>query len=500
MTASIPAAYFVEVTPSVIKAGGNALVLNGVVLTESTRAPLGAVLSFASADGVAAYFGDSSVEAQVAAIYFNGFDNSDVKPGSILFTQYNASAVAGWMRGGTSQTPILSELQALSGVLTLTVDGTPHTSSNIDLSAATSFSNAATIIQAAFTSPGFTVSFDSVSAAFVFTSNTTGASSSVSVATGSLAAGLALTTATGAVTSPGAAAAVPGTFMDGIKRATQNWATFMTAFDPDGGSGNTVKQAFAAWVNSQNKRFIYVAWDDDVTPTESTSAAASLGAILVAANSEATCPIYGPTWDKAAFICGSIASIDFTRTNGRPNFAYRSQDGLPADVTSDTVAANLQANGYNFYGAVATANQGFEYFYPGSVTGTWSWLDSLVCEIWLNNALQLALLTLLTIVKSIPYNQAGYALIRAACMDPINAALNFGAIRAGVTLTAQQIAEVNNQAGTQIDQVLSTRGWYLQVNDASGTTRAARSSPPITLWYMDGDSVNKLSLSSIAVQ
>jgi hypothetical protein len=85
-------------------------------------------------------------------------------------------------------------------------------------------------------------------------------------------------------------------------------------------------------------------------------------------------------------------------------------------------------------------------------------------------------------------------------MDPITAALNFGAIRANVPLSASQIAQVNNAAGTKIDTVLSSRGWYLQILPATAQVRAARGTPPMSLWYMDGGSVQAITLASIVVQ
>ncbi|WP_367575649.1 DUF3383 family protein, partial [Serratia liquefaciens] len=67
-----------------------------------------------------------------------------------------------------------------------------------------------------------------------------------------------------------------------------------------------------------------------------------------------------------AFVCGAAASIDFEATNGRITFAFRGQGGLVAGVTTATVASNLIANGYNFYGAYATANQQFREFQNGT--------------------------------------------------------------------------------------------------------------------------------------
>lgn len=496
---SIPASDIVSVTPSVVSAGGSVLDFNGLVLTTSTRVPIGSVLSFPSPAAVLSYFGPGA-EYSISQIYFAGFDNSNVKPGALLLAQYPTAAVASYLRGGSLATMTLTQLQALSGTLTISVNGTPKTSSTITLSGATSFSNAATLIQAAFTSPGFTVSFDSISSAFVFTNTTTGATSTMTVATGTLAASLMLTTATGAVLSQGAAAAVPGTFMAGIVGITTNWVSFMTAFDPDAGAGNTVKQAFAAWTASSGNRYVYACWDTDVTPTQSTAATASLGYLLAQSESSGIALIWGADYTKAAFLCGALASIDFTQTNGRITLDFKAQSGLTPDVTSQTVAANLRANGYNFYGTWATANDGFTFFNPGSISGQYLWIDAYANQIWLNNQFQLALMTLLTSVKSVPYNAQGYALIRAACMDPINQALNFGAIRAGVALSASQAAQVNNAAGVAIDRVLSTQGWYLQILPAIASVRAQRKTPPMSFWYADGGSVQQINLASIEVQ
>ena len=103
----------------------------------------------------------------------------------------------------------------------------------------------------------------------------------------------------------------------------------------------------------------------------------------------------------------------------------------------------------------------------------------------------------LTNIKSIPYNATGDNYIHTALIDPIDAALNFGAIQAGVVLSSLQKSEVNAAAGVAIDQVLSTRGWYLQVLPSSPTTRQARQSSPVSFWYTDGGSVNKISMASV---
>lgn len=107
-------------------------------------------------------------------------------------------------------------------------------------------------------------------------------------------------------------------------------------------------------------------------------------------------------------------------------------------MTDQQIAANLLANGYSFYGNYATANDDFNFLYDGRMTGKWKWLDTFVDQVYLNSQFQLAMLSLLTSVKSIPYNESGYSLIRAAMIDPIEAALDFGSVRKGIALSASQ--------------------------------------------------------------
>jgi hypothetical protein len=521
---------------------------------------------------VLSFFGAGTPEALAAATYFGGFDNSTAKPGALLFAQYAGSTVPAYLRGGNISQLSLAALQALTGTLTVVVDGVSRAGGTVNLSGAVSFSAAAALMQtalnsaptqqAAFTgaiagttltvsavSTGslaigqtlagagitagtiitglgtgtggtgtytvnntqtvgsesmttnptpVTVIYDSVSGAFVVTSGISGVQSSIAYATGSLAASVLLTQATGAVLSQGAIAQTsPSSFMTALVNITQNWFSFMTMFNPDA-SGNANKQLFAQWTSLQNNRYAYVAWDPDAAPTTTVPATASLGyAVSAAGNAySGTVPIYAPDYTLAAFVCGCFASIDFGATDGRVNLAFRSQAGLAATVSDPTTAANLIANGYNFYGAYATATQNFLFLYPGTISGTFLWADSYANQVWMNGNFQGALLSMLATVKSIPYNAVGNAKIEAALNDSINAAINFGAIRTGVVPSAGQASAVNSAAGVKIDTVLATRGWYLQVLPTPPVTRTQRASPPCNFWYMDGQSIQKISMSS----
>jgi hypothetical protein len=168
-------------------------------------------------------------------------------------------------------------------------------------------------------------------------------------------------------------------------------------------------------------------------------------------------------------------------------------------VTDQQIAANLLANGYSFYGSYATANDQFNFLYNGQMTGKWKWVDTFVDQVYLNSQFQLALLSLLTSVKSIPYNESGYSLIRAAMIDPISQALNFGSIRTGITMSAQQKAVVNQAAGLDVSTIIEQQGYYLQILDPGAQVRGNRGTPVINFWYTDGGAVQKITVASIDI-
>lgn len=490
---TIPASDIVVVNPGVVGSGGNPLALNGVILSKSAYLPTNAVQTFASADAVSAFFGPASTEYALAQVYFLGFDNSTIKPGTLIFAPFVDTARAAWLQSGSLAGMTLAQLQALSGSLTVTFNGTAKVAASINLSAASSFSNAATIIQSAFTTPNFTVAWDAVKSVFIFTSSTTGAASTIVEATGTIAAGLKLTSVTGAILSQGDDVDTPATCMDMVKSKTQNWVDFMTIWEPV----TADKTAFAVWTNAQNQRYAYIVWDTDAQAIVNGSTT-NFGYLAKTAAYDGVVPVYN-TKELAAFVLGSVASIDFSRTNGRITAAFKSQPGFTATVTDQQIAANLLANGYSFYGAYATANDNFNFLYNGQMTGKWKWLDTFVDQVYLNSQFQLALMTLLTQVKSIPYNESGYSLIRAAMIDPITQALNFGAIRSGISMSASQKAQVNQAAGLDVSTTIEQQGYYLQILDPGAQVRGNRGTPVINFWYTDGGAVQKITVASIDI-
>jgi len=364
MAQTIPVSQIVTINPAVVGAGGNPLSLNAIMLDQSLTVPITSLLSFPSADDVGLYFGTNSTQKALADNYFLGFDNSTKKPGTLFFGGYAVAARAAWLRGQSLAGTTLTQIQGVTGNLVVTVDGVVKTAASVNLSAATSFTDAASLLTAALALTGpAAVTWDATSSRFVITSGTTGVGSTMTQATGTSAASLGLSAG---ILSQGAAVDTPATAADRVKSMEQNWATLMTTFEPLIAD----KTAFAVWANTQNNRYVYVAWDTDAgyaTPSN----AATFGSIVDTLNYDGTVVFYGSA-NIAAFMCGFSASIDWAAVNGRATPAFKFQSGLATSVTTLALATSVLSNNASYYGLYQAPGQGNVYsiLYDGRMNGS----------------------------------------------------------------------------------------------------------------------------------
>lgn len=495
---AIPASQIVNVTPRLIAAGGTDLVMNGLLLTTNPLIPLtDYALSFTSADAVGDYFGMTSDEYLFAVRYFLGYDNSFKKPRALLIAPRVLSDAAGWLRGGKN-TATLAALQAVTdGAMDIDVDGTTVSLSSVDFSADTSLSDVAATLTTAFSSAA-TVTYSSFTGAFQITSNTVGATSSVSFATApasgtDLSALLNLTQAAGAIVSPGVAAMSVAENMSAVRTFSDNWVTFTSIYTPT----DSEILALAAWAAGMGVDYLYVPWSTDAELLDPNSVS-SIAAQLTAANAAATAGVYG-SYAYAAFVMGAAASIDWDRINGVINFAHKGQSGLAPNVTDGQTAQALIKQNWSFYGNYATRNDNFYLFFPGVMFGQYGFIDPYINAIWLKNVIQVSCMAGLAASGRVPYNDAGYALIRAWLVDPVNRALRNGTIDAGVTLSESQKAQLIQEAGEDISEELFTNGFVIRIDDPGASVRVNRESPTISLWYTYGGGVNRLEIASTAI-
>lgn len=501
---SIPASALVNVQPSVIDAGSSLLSLSGLFLTDNPYMPSAQILDFATAAQVQSYFGRDSTEYVAAQVYFAGYTGSVSKPSILRFAAYIApydpelgGGSSAFVRGASIRGTTLADMQEITaGSFTITINGVAETSAVIDLSGAGSFSDVADIINVAL-STGSVVSYSADLQCFFVTSEVAGATSTITVPTGTVATALRLTSIFPVAVSQGSDGATLLETMESIVLQTQAFSTFSTIFEPDADG----KDALAEWTDGQNYGYAYIAWDTDSNAL--IAGADCFGLRLFDNELSGTSPVYASSESDglalAAFVMGVAASVDYGQQNGRITFAFRGQDGLVASINNKPDADALINNGYNFYGDYATKNQQFKLFQTGSIAGEWKWLDTFLNQIYMNSRIQQALLQLLASVNSLPYNTDGYGMLRVTIQQPAAEFINFGSIREGISLDAEQASIVNQQAGVKIDDILSTAGWYLQILPATSQARSNRTTPPMKFWYTDGGSIQQISLDSINV-
>ena len=344
------------------------------------------------------------------------------------------------------------------------------------------------------------VTYSSQTQAFQITSGETGSASAVaygqSAGSGTdLSRVLNLTEQLGAVQSEGTDGQSLTDCLTGVLKSARDWVSFSTIWEPE----RAEKLELATWCSGHDTRFVYIMWDTDNTARVQGSTASAGYAITHTLELDGTCCVWD-TLDVAAGVMGAIACLNFDQREGRTTLAFRQFEGVAVTCDDDGDYDALIANGYNCYADFATASAQFKFFQNGQVSGKFEWLDTYCNAIALRDALQLNILDLLAAVRSLPYNEDGYASVRTACLDTINRFINFGAIRTGISLSQTQKVQLLQEIGKDVSQTLESSGWFMQITDPGAVIRGQRQSPNCAFYYMDGGSIQKIVMSATAIQ
>lgn len=499
---AINASHIVQVRPNLLSPAGTNLEFNGLLLTKNEAIPSGQgmVIPFSDATQVAEYFGYESDEYKLASIYFQGYTGSLRTPRAFYIARRIDADIAPFIRGGASAT--IDVIKAVvDGEITLTLGTHSATLTGIDFATAGTFSDAATILQEKIRAhvaggeswTNATVTYSSQLKSFTITGGQIGADYAVDYAAGNVSDALSLTKAKGATLSQGADFLTDAEQMDAIVGVTKNWVTFTTLWK----ATHQEMIAYATWATGQGINFLYAPWDDDPALLQKGNTTTSAHA-LKEANVGATAMWWGSA-KYAVFMAGVAASIDWEKKDGIITFAFKAQEGLPASVSSIANAKALESQGVNYIGDFATRNDQFIISYTGGMFGEWKWIDTYVSAVWFFNALQTALMAGLKISPRVPYTEKGYGLVRSWIQDPVNKALNNGAISPGVTLSQSQKTQVNREAGLDIANTLESEGFFIQILNPSPSVRTNRESPEVHIWYTDAGAVHKLDVTATAL-
>lgn len=501
---SIPASRIVDVQPRVISAGSDNLEFNGLFLTDNELISTDAlVLEFPSVRTVGNYFGVASPEYAAAQTYFAGYFNKFSSPRAIFFARRINGLVAAWVRSGPNTTTLEEFKEVTDGSIKIHIDGSDYTYTDIDLSAATSFSDVCDIIGTKIDEdpdgPSVYLNYSSLNGTFLMESMMLSEDSEVGYpANGDTGTGLAtlmsFTEAQGAIHSSGSGPMTPTEQMQAITNKTENFVTFTTMYEAE----YDEMLELAQW-SSTHYGWLYCPWttDPNTVIQESTADPATR---LRDANVDYVAITYGPLI-YTTFLMGAIGSIAWLRTNGTITLAFKRQSGLSAYVLTEDQAAVLESKNCNYFGNFATRNAEIVFLYNGCLTNTqgFRWIDPYINSVWLNNRFQVALIDMLTTAGRVPHNERGYTQIIANLQDPITEALNNGAIETGVLLSESQKSEVMQEAGLDISNELYNEGVYIQVLESTAVERAGRVKENVNIWYCYGGAIHRIIVNSTAV-
>ncbi len=491
----IPLSRDFRIRPGVIAAGGTAIEMNGLFLSDNDLIPTGPALSFGSLDLVGDYFGTTSDEYKAAQYYFGSFVNSAQVPGKILISRFITApaGVPAFVRSGSYKGITLAQVKAITGTLTLTIDGAAVTSQPINLSTATSFDQVAQLLNTALA--GAVVSWLPVQQQFVIESATSGNSSTITFASGPAADDLKFTQDTGATLSQGAAQSVHADYMNNLTKSNQAFALFTTIFTAD----NDDHLAFANWVNFTNYRFGYIGHDlsvDAITQNNITNVAYQIRQVYSYSN---VMMVYGGVSEAAAVLSYS-ASVAYGALNGRTTLKFREFLGLQPLVNDGGTYDILLANGYSFYGQYGANAYLTNYFADGMISGPFKWSDSFLNQIWLNANLLARFVDLFKGRQSYAFNDKGYGAISAVVSSVAEVGKTFGAIQTGVNLDAAQKIQINGSVGKDISSDLYVTGYYFYVPVQSAQNRAERNLKDAIFYYTDGGAIQSISMQSLMIQ
>lgn len=482
----------IKVLPSVIKAAGDAINLNGVILADNSYLPIGKALPFTSADTVLAAFGSASNEYKAALTYFNGPNNKTSTPAKLFFARFNATDSNAALIGANLNITLV-QLKALSGTIILSINGVSKTAT-VDLSKATSFSNAATLIAAQLT--GTEVVYNEITKQYKITvTGSKATDTEITLATGTIADALGLTSASGGVVSKGALATNASDLFTWLNASTLNWYSFTTLQE----ATDAQHLDLASWVNGQDNRFAYIAWTSSGTAQVSGNQDTILAQIDSASYGN-VCPIYAPDSTLSAAVMGYCASLDFNRNGGKVQAAYRQFSGITPNVESNTNYDALTDNGYNFYGAYAANIDTYPLFQSGRITGDFMWLDNHAAQAWLNANVQLMAVTLLMGNSNIPYDAVGRQRFETVMVTPLERFKSWGGCVTGTDLDNNQILQITQLLGVDKSQALVANGYVIHVGEFTSTMRANRTTPPIYILYANGGAFRTLTINSVEVQ
>lgn len=474
--------------------------LIGRLFTTNPLVPVNSLVEITSADDARAYFGSTSIEYLRALFYFSFVSKLIVAPQRLTFARW-ANATSAPRVYGTKAGTSLATFQAVTaGTLSVTLGANTNAFTAINLSAATSFADVAAAIQTKIrtgTGAQFaaaTVTYDAVAGAFTLTGGVAGAAAvGVTVGTG---ADLALALGWGplAIFSPGVAVATLSDTLGNSADASNNFGSF--AFLPTLTQSQVIE--VATWNAARNVDFMYCLPVDDTNMTALSAALIGFAGVAMT---------YTPTAGQYDEMCPMIimAATDYTKRNSVQNYMFQQFPTLTAKVSDTDTSDALDLLRVNYNGNTQTAGQQINFYQRGIMGGGATALVDMnvyANELWLKDAAQSNILSLLLSLPKISANVEGVSQILAILQDAIDRALFNGVISVGKTLTTVQKLYITQMTGDELawHQVQGVGYWVSCVMESYVTGDGRTEFKAVyTLIYSKDDDIRKVEGTHVLI-
>ena len=383
------------------------------IMSTNPLIPTGSYIEFSNAADVGTYFGTNSEEYARASFYFSFISKNATQPQLISFGRW-ANAATAPLIYGEKQTALLATFTAHANWdFTLQMGSFTHHFTAIDLTAASSLTNVASIIESVIQAysaggslfTGATVTWDSANGQFDLVAGATGPAT-ISVTAGvteDLAA--ALGWESGAIFSNGVAVETITTTLTNTAELSNNFGSYTFTYAAALDLAQVTESA--AWNITNNVAFMYQV---AVTAANTSSWQAALSGY------EGTgLTLQGPSgeYHEMMPMCIQAATV-FSNPNSVQDYEYYQFPTLTPTVTSTAQANAYNAININYLGQTQSAGVFRAFYQQGILQGVESagaitdmgpyaneqWFKDALADAWLN--LQLALASLFRFTHRYP--------------------------------------------------------------------------------------------------
>lgn len=452
------------------------------LITQNTAIQVGAVYSFDNADDVMTTFGSSSEEYARAALYFAFVNKSISSAQAISFVRWTTTD-APPVVGGDTTAKSLSTIQAVTaGTLNLVVNDIAVAITAINLSASTSLTNAATLLQTAIRAnsnsmlSAATVTYNTDNNQFVLTGGVAGDGTLTVNATSDSSDISSLFGWVNTTTTAGVTAQEPVDAISASAAENNNFGSFVFCTPATALTTDQI-EAVASWNASQNVMFLY-----SLSVTSSAAAAlystiSGYAGTAMNIRADATDSTFV---DQAP--CEILASIDFTARNATQNFMFYEFANRDVAVKTDTLANSMDAVRGNYIGQTQAAGNKLAFYQRGVLMGGSTApvdMNTYANEMWLKDYVSAQFLSALLSLPEVSADTDGLAAMISVLQDAVDQGKYNGAISVGKTLTTVQKLYITQISGDNMAwrQVATNGYWYnvqilTRVNTNSGLSES----------------------------